>query len=424
MLITARASELLLCRGALHSAVDWALRRGSLPLVKRASNPFTSRGRILTGKTPGSRLSCYLMIAMLLSLAVGWNSGDGPPSHDSAFTAERLLSAQASALKSTVVAATLTAPLEKGKNVMWCGTFQLAWNAACDLVGEDLHFIPEPPVVAELNQRTFVKSDLDEASYVALADYVGRGIHGKITQALQERFKGAAAPRSIPSEALTPRPHDIVAYAYLFKNLEFATPFEQLDSTLWFGKQKVRALGMDYPKFAQREMAQQVLIWHYQGSNNFVIELKSKSEGDRVILAKIQPKATLAATVAEAQIRSNSGKPEIGMAGDELAIPKFNFDITQEYNELEGHLLVLKNPQVARDLQVQSAMQDLRFQMDERGARLRSDAHLALSCGVGSPPIRHVLFFDKPFLVMMEREKASAPYFALWVNNTELLETN
>ena len=29
--------------------------------------------------------------------------------------------------------------------------------------------------------------------------------------------------------------------------------------------------------------------------------------------------------------------------------------------------------------------------------------------------------FDKPFLIMLQRKDAEMPYFALWVDNTELL---
>ena len=59
----------------------------------------------------------------------------------------------ASDLKQTVVVATPDVPIEPGTNVLWCGTFQLAWNQACDLIGEDIHLAHEPAMVAELNKK-------------------------------------------------------------------------------------------------------------------------------------------------------------------------------------------------------------------------------------------------------------------------------
>jgi serine protease inhibitor len=167
-------------------------------------------------------------------------------------------------------------------------------------------------------------------------------------------------------------------------------------------------------------MAPQVLILDYSGPDDFVIELKTKSQGDRLILAKIQPKASLAETVADVKIRSSSTNSQTCIPEDELAVPKFNFDITREYSEVEGAKLIVQNPKVARDLQVTSALQDIRFQMDEKGVSLKSESHMAFGCAKLPTP-SHVMIFDKPFLIVLERVGATAPYFAMWVDNPELL---
>ncbi|MGD0252631.1 MAG: hypothetical protein ABSC01_08035, partial [Verrucomicrobiota bacterium] len=165
------------------------------------------------GKAAKSYLGIALVIGGLLFLSTDCKQSSGPTSHDEAFSNGKLLTVSASDLKNTVVAATINAPLKQGKNVVWCGTFQMAWNEACTLVGEDLHFDSDPPIVTELNKKAFRKDDLDTASYVTLAGFVKDGIHQKISRALQEKFGGTAQPHSIPSESLTPRPQDIVAYS-------------------------------------------------------------------------------------------------------------------------------------------------------------------------------------------------------------------
>ena len=108
-------------------------------------------------------------------------------------------------------------PILKGTNVLWCGTFQLAWNAARSLINDDLRFEHALSLVDVLNKHSFSKSDLDEASYVAMAGFVRDGIHERIGLALKHKFGGLATPRFIPSKSLTLRPQDIIAYAYLFK---------------------------------------------------------------------------------------------------------------------------------------------------------------------------------------------------------------
>ena len=351
---------------------------------------------------------------------------DESPNHEDAFSREGLLTANATDLKATVVSGTLDVPMAPGTNVLWCGTFQLAWNEIGSLIGDDPR-LPEPSLLVDgLNKKSFTKNDLDDASYVALAGLVGDGIHERIGRALRDKFGGQARPRFLPSKNLTPRPQDIVAYAYLFKNLEFPTPFERLDRPLVFGGKEVAAFGMGEFKPGHWAMVPQVMILDYRNENDFVIELKTKSEWDRVILAKTAlgssgPGATLAAMVAEVERRA-SAKGEQASLGDSLTIPKFNFDLTRRYVELENHPLVSRNPNVAGDLFILSALQNTRFQMDEKGVKLRSESHISVGCAAEKRmQPQHRLIFDRPFLIMLQRDGTASPYFALWVDNPELL---
>ena len=59
-----------------------------------------------------------------------------------------------------------------------------------------------------------------------------------------------------------------------------------------------------------------------------------------------------------------------------------------------------------------------RFRLDERGAVLKSEAYHGPVASKGGP---RQFIFDKPFLILLEREDAAQPYFALWVDNAELL---
>jgi hypothetical protein len=278
--------------------------------------------------------------------------------------------------------------------------------------------------VGILNKKSFTKEDLDAESYVAVAGFVRDDVHGQIERQLEETFDGQARPRYIPPKSLTPRPQDIVVYSYLFKNLEFQTPFERINKPVAFATEQVSCFGIgEEYKDKHYEMLDQFVILAYQDEDDFVIEFKTKSTHDRVILAKTQPGPTLEATVQAVEKRAANPEPTKPQVGDVLKVPKFNFDITRKYRELEGKLLLTANPNVADDLLVLSALQNIRFQFDEKGVRLRSESHIAIGCGMppSPPPARHVMVFDKPFLVMLQRAEADVPYFALWVENPELL---
>ena len=140
-------------------------------------------------------------------------------SHDSAFTDKGLIKASAAELNATVVTPHLEQGITEGRNVLWCATFQLAWNEVASFIGESVKMQNPGPAVAILSKQTVGKKDLDEASYVALAGDLRGGIYGKIDAALQAKFKGAAVPKLSRSPTIR-RPQDIFAYSYLFKNLE------------------------------------------------------------------------------------------------------------------------------------------------------------------------------------------------------------
>jgi hypothetical protein len=359
--------------------------------------------------------------AFCLGIGDGCQSDGHGRSHNDEFTDDGLLTANAADLPGTLVTAHLDTPLPAGKNVLWCGSFQLAWNEACTLAGGKLQFRgAQPELAASLNRQTFDSADVDAASYVALAGYVREDIAHRIATQLKHKFGGHADP-GLPTSFPGQRPQDMVVYAYLFKNLEFPVPYERGESPASFGKESVKCFGMGPDnKSGRAKMAAQTLIHDYVSADDFVIEIQTKSPDDRLILAKVAPGKTLAQTVTAVQRRADL-RSQSALASDVLVIPKTNFDITRNYTELLGQRLQPTTPAMADDLTLLTAAQNTRFQMDEKGVRLKSEAVMHYGCSSSMQVPQHVMIFDKPFLIMMSRKKARQPYFALWVANPELL---
>lgn len=385
----------------------------------------------------------YHLIYFFLLVPLCFGTTVSCQNHDSVFSQHKILQAYHHQLQTTVISPHLRHPIGNSQNVLWCGTFQLAWNELGKLIEEDPRFRNEPDMVAILNKREFSRKNLNESSFVALAGFVRDNIHEKIRFELQKKFGDKARPKHIPSKTLTPRQQDIVAYAYMFKHLEFETPFEDLDQPLDFKGSKIDCFGADGQKDIPETILRQVNILSYKDKDDFVLELKTKSAGDRVILAKIAPAATLKKTIAAvdrriladekkrrdktAELAGNLDQKTIDrlmlnmQPGDMLKIPKINFDLTRGYSELCDRTLIVKNPKVAKDLLISSAVQNIRFQMDEKGVRLRSEAHISLTCSATARHHEHIMIFDNPFLIIMKRRNSNVPYFALWVDNPEVL---
>jgi len=336
------------------------------------------------------------------------------------------LKANADELDQTIVTPHLDQTITGGKNVLWCSTFQLAWNELCALAGGDIHLEDEPPMVAVLNRNVATKADIDQSSCVAAAGFIGDGVIPRIENELKLKL-----PRLTYTElfelAKTLPEGWWIAYAYLAKSLPFEWAFTRFDRAMRFGGVSVTSFGI-YQFLtcepAEVKMAGQVSVLHYSGGDflaggersdpEFVVELKTQSQADRMILAKITPADTLAETVRRVRERIRESEPTKIREGESLEIPVVDFDLMREYSELYGRAIIARSPKL-NGSQIAIAKQKIRFRLDETGALLKSEALLALCEGFRR------FVFDRPFLVLLQRQGARTPYFALWVANAELL---
>jgi hypothetical protein len=361
------------------------------------------------------------------------------PSHE-ALSGEPALRADAQDLRSTLVTPALDEPLAAGKNVLYCSTLTLAWKELIAHLGGAGHRpglrsdepssapgpvkLTEPCPTADRLDRAAqaaAPGDLDEASYVARAG-VGPRVIDAVRADLARKFGGAASPSMVPTGV---SPDEIVVYAYLFKNLAFADPFLREDTwgLAFAGKHQVRHFGLWGEVEADRweKMARQIVVRDHRSDEDFVVELTTRSTGDRLVVARVPPQATLGATVDHALERA---EPSLfrRLAGgrfrkqDELRVPVIDFDVLRRYVELCGKRLAARGNVIAE------AAQSIRFRLDDKGALLKSEAFVGAPKGglrPQFPPRRFVC--DGPFLVMMARAGSRAPYFALWIDDTELL---
>lgn len=376
----------------------------------------------------GSALACTgkVMLWGVAGVAVVLLAGSGCPRLDTPGPQAKLLKVNARQLTTTAVTADIKEPITTGTNLVWCATMPLAWNEMVALTGQKVDFLddlPDPAALATLNEGAITKTVLDEPSDCATAGVVADGILDQITQTMQERFPEAEP--NLPAAEVT-KPEDFVAYAYLHKNLLFAKPFERLPEPLSFGGQDVLAFGISGQSRVDLDVLQQVSILDYENADDFVIELKTQSETDQVILAKVQPAATLEDTITAVLARMSGGQRETLREKDILKVPMFNFDITRSYDELAGRWFpapalstrFFGRPDVP--YKIVSAIQAIRFELNEAGVRLESQTTIHGTM-TSLPPQPISLVFDRPFLLMMKLTGAERPYFAMWIENAELL---
>ncbi len=338
----------------------------------------------------------------------------------------------------------LDVTIPTAQSVAYCASFQLAWNHLCDDVIEQpsLCLEGDPPMAQALNRRLVQASDLDEHTYLAMAGFARDGIGERIKRALREKFD-----REPMVDIRLSAPDDILAYAYLEKTLRFSITFPVFDEPLEFSDGRAAATAVaSFGIYEPNPALAQVKILDYCHCDDFVIRLGDNDRDrlwydgagvtDDLILAKVPPlptlrgtlDAVLARTAPEARRAAEQAlyeaghnphqllNPKLQPASETLQIPKIALDVQHSYQALIGKSLC--NPGW-EGYYVSKALQALKFNLDETGASLRSDAAFGLTMGFVEEPRQFI--FDKPFLVYLKKPEARYPYLAVWVGNGDVL---
>jgi len=328
-----------------------------------------------------------------------------------------LLEKDVDELADTSISPHLEATVDKNKNLIWCASFQLAWNEACDRFGVPIRLEDEPAMVPVLNGRKVTKRHVHDEAFLAVAGTTDEGVREKIIAGVEKKFAGCVRPRLLP--ASTASPEELVVYAVLYRRLSFPVPFEDLAEPVFFGGKAVRNFGANSALEPEYEtMYSQVRVHDYRTADDFVLELKTDSDTDQFVLAKLpEPGATLVETVELAVKRLNDD-PAPMRSSDVLRIPRIDFDLVKRFGELVGKRVLLGN--VETDIRVFEAVQSVRFSLDEKGLELKSEAQVSFGCGARGPG-KWRLVFDKPFLLFLRKAGTDLPYFAVWVGHPEIL---
>lgn len=324
----------------------------------------------------------------------------------------------AAALKSTVVTPAADSPLSAGKNTIFCSAFQIAWNSLVnDILKGRVELSGEAPdYVGTLNSLVADKPLVKASACVGMAGYGGGGILEKINGALREKF-GETAP--VVSENL--RPDDMIAYAYLLKDLKFASEFEALKEPLVFGEAKLDSFGIksfDPSSEKHRELSRQVEILYY-GRDGFAVRFNSRSADEEIVLSTLPAKGSLAAAYVALAEKIGREKARKLSARDTLKVPKIGFDIVNTYAGLVGKKLMNKG---FEKYFITKALQGVKFSFNEKGASLASEARIVMTKNGSSHHAKpREMIARPPFFLYLKEKSAASPYLMVYFSDEELL---
>lgn len=279
-------------------------------------------------------------------------------------------------------------------NNLWVGTLDLAWKDLEEKIGlNKIELEGEMPQIAnDLNESTFSKEMLNPNDYKI-----------NVERTVTNGYKIDAT---------------------LNKELNFLESFDNFSDYKWTfenGDEAIKYFGIN--NASPEEMNKNVEILFYNKlnngsllSNDMAIKLKTK-EGDEIILYRTDDKKSFDEYYEDikAKTKNYKGRTEFS-EDDELRVPYVKVNGMINYNQLYDKKI--KN---SKGLYIYDVIQNVNFYLNERGCNLSSKATMVTEyMGIGQDT--KYCYFQDTFIIFMKEANSDKPYFALKVDNNDILE--
>lgn len=279
-------------------------------------------------------------------------------------------------------------------NNLWVGTLDLAWKDLEEKIGlNKIELEGEMPQIAnDLNESTFSKEMLNPNDYKI-----------NVERTVTNGYKIDAT---------------------LNKELNFLESFDNFSDYKWtFGNSEEYIKYFGINNASPEEMNKNVEILFYNKlnngsllSNDMAIKLKTK-EGDEIILYRTDDKKSFDEYYEDikAKTKNYKGRTEFS-EDDELRVPYVKVNGMINYNQLYDKKI--KN---SKGLYIYDVIQNVNFYLNERGCNLSSKATMVTEyMGIGQDT--KYCYFQDTFIIFMKEANSDKPYFALKVDNNDILE--
>ncbi len=291
-------------------------------------------------------------------------------------------------------------------NTVWVGTFQLLWNHLSDnyVKGPIVFSNGQIPFAEELNKQEFNKSMISESAYYTTYGIMTKTFKKQIEDDLQRKFND----KSDILDSFDWNGRSFLAYAMLKKDFQFVKAFAKLKKEQFANSgKKVKYFGLD--KNSAHEQRDSIRVMFYDSDNDFALKINTKSK-DKVILYRTDSNESFEniynAMLDKARVYEGS---RLFTSKDRFKVPNLEFSTRHTYDELA-------NKQIkGTDLIIDTALQTVKFKMDNKGVQLKSEAAMIMKMSLAPSELqkpRDFFFNDTFVLFLIEEDK---PYFALKV---------
>ncbi|MGN1310626.1 MAG: hypothetical protein ACI4VP_02810 [Clostridia bacterium] len=301
-----------------------------------------------------------------------------------------------------------------GENNVWVGTFQMAWNELLDTLQlEKIEFSDgESKLANELNKRSFTKDQISVKDYYAVSGPVNEQFRKTIENELQRRFNEES--QILDKVDWTVEENRYLIYSMLKKEFTFKVPFPEMGAAS-FGdsKEKVKYFGLE--DSTMENTFENVEALFYNSKKDFAVKIKTV-EGEELLLYRTNSKKSFEEIYSELVEKSSkyNGRKTLEREKDKMKVPFIKVNSEINYDELCNRYIK------GTDAYIEQAIQTVDFELDNYGGYVKSEAMIDMYMCISDKEQRE-FFFTDDFVLFMKEEGKEKPYFALRVNNTDVL---
>lgn len=297
------------------------------------------------------------------------------------------------------------------KDTSWCPTFQLIWNDfKNDIVKQDIKFEKKLDMLDNLNKEDFTKNDISDSYYYKIYGRKNLELKSKIENAIKEKFnqKSDILDQFDWSSDALDSGEDVIdryfLYSMLYREFEFNKKFDTFNDK-FKDIENVEYFGIIKNNDVVRE---QIKVYYYNDENDFAIKLITKNN-DEVIIIK-NPKGEtfdeIYNSVKDKKIHEFNDK-------DNFMMPKIDFNVLREYDELENKEIVTLDGIYT----IEKAIQSIMFSLDEKGGKVKSEAGMDVKYETSTIEKYRNFYVNDTFALFLKESNKDKPYFALRVDD-------
>lgn len=307
-------------------------------------------------------------------------------------------------------------------NAAWCAPMQICWDLLADELneGEPLPADGMPDIVTELNDAHFDTSMVGDDHYVTYSGPQTLAAKAEIEALIDERFGQTSDILDLLEWSDDPEDALFLFYSMLYRTFTFFAAFDVLNPAP-FGSDESGNLTEDVAYFgADESSVPELLDWVtplFWESDDHCAAQVSCEEGDILVLAR-GLKGSSFDELWNDMMDTADASTELATVAS-FACPKLQIDVLTKYRELEN----LVFPLVTGDeIAIDSALQTLRFTLDETGGEIKSEAAIVIknTAFIEEPPVPRDFRFDDSFVLFLVDGNAPGeyyPYAGLLIND-------